>query len=272
MAITPKLRKGLGRRKDREDSRDLHVPRFAHAGIGAPLPARVDTFAGLDLPVYDQGDAGSCTANAGVLYRRWLAQRFVQYSSPDQDLSRLFLYYQERKLEGDISSDGGAEVRDTFRVLARIGVCSEAADPYSVGLFASAAVNDSPGDLADAADYRIGAYHRVLDVDTAKQCLASGYAIELGFVVYESFESIGRDGLMLMPEPSEQILGGHAVVIYGYDDTLNGGSFLVRNSWGEQWGANGDFFMPYAFLADAQLSDFDMWMGHLGKPWSVISG
>ncbi|HTV56328.1 MAG TPA: hypothetical protein VMI06_15605, partial [Terriglobia bacterium] len=186
MELTPKLRKGLGRKPDKPDARDWHVPRLEHLGIKAPLPSKADVFAGLNLPVYDQGDLGSCTANAGVLYRRFLAQRFSQYSPADQDLSRLFLYYQERVLQGDVDSDGGAEVRDAFRVLANTGVCSEAADPYNVALFDNAAANGSQADVADAVKYRIGAYHRILDMDIARQCLASGYAIELGFVVYES--------------------------------------------------------------------------------------
>jgi C1A family cysteine protease len=267
MAATPKLGKGLGRNPDRPDTRDLHIPKNAHLGISAPLPSSADVFMGLNLPVYDQGTLGSCTANAGVLYRRWLAQRFAQYSSPDQDLSRLFLYYQERVLDGDPASDDGAEVRDVFRVLAKVGVCPEAADPYSVGLFASTAMNDSPADLRDASAYKIGAYHRILDVETAKQCLASGYAVALGFVVYKSFEEIAGKGIMPMPKPGEQVLGGHAVVIYAYDDAMHDGCFSVRNSWGPDWGAKGDFFMPYAFLADQKLSQFDMWMGHLGAPW-----
>ncbi len=269
---TPKLGKGMGRKPDKADGRDLLIGAQQVTPLretGAPLPNLIDVFAGLKLPVYDQGQLGSCTANAGVLYRRFLAQRFAKYSAPDQDLSRLFLYYQERVLDGDPESDDGAQVRDAFRVLAKIGVCPGSDDPYNAQAFASAAANDSARDLSDAAAYMIGAYHRVLDVDTARSVLASGYAIELGFTVYASFESIGPDGVMPMPASGERIIGGHAVVIYGYDDRMNGGCFVIRNSWGADWGAKGDFFMPYAFLSDASLSQFDMWIGHLGKPWRV---
>lgn len=265
MTTTPKLGKGLGRKKDADDSRDLSLPRVRWIAVQAPLPSRVDVFAGLSLPVYDQGQLGSCTANAGVLYRRFLAQRFSKYSAPDEDLSRLFLYYQERKLDGDTGEDGGAQVRDVFRVLAKTGACSAALDPYVGADFASAALNDSPADIAAAAQYKIGAYHRVADIETARSCLASGYAIELGFTVYESFESIGADGIMPMPQAGEQIIGGHAVVIRGYDDSDS--RFLIQNSWGPDWGDAGSFWMPYAFLENARLSQFDMWMGHMGKPW-----
>jgi C1A family cysteine protease len=269
--MTPKLGKGLGRKPDKADTRDRTIGAYQAAPLretGAPLPSSTDVFAGLNLPVYDQGQLGSCTANAGVLYRRFLAQKFAKYSAPDQDLSRLFLYYQERVLDGDPNSDDGASVRDVFKVLTSLGVCPASDDRYNSALFASAAANDSAQDLAGAAVYKIGAYHRIPDVDTARSVLASGYAIELGFTVYASFESIGPDGMMPMPASGEQVIGGHAVVIHGYDDTMKGdGCFVVRNSWGADWGAKGDFFMQYAFLQDVNLSQFDMWIGHLGKPW-----
>jgi C1A family cysteine protease len=290
MIATTKLGKGLGRKPDRPDERDFRLTiddsrffqsaisdRPAGAGsIQAPLPSSIDVFAGLDLPVYDQGELGSCTADAGVLYRRFLAQRFAKYSAPDQDLSRLFLYYQERKLpwNNDVATDSGASVRDTMYVLAHVGVCPDADDPYALTEFASEAANDNSHDLSDAAAYKIGAYHRVPDVDTARSCLASGYAIELGFTVYESFESIGADGVMPMPQPGEQVLGGHAVVIRGYDDVgaihespLQGGAFLCQSSWGPEWGEGGCLWMPYAFLENAAISQPDMWMAHLGRPW-----
>jgi C1A family cysteine protease len=265
MAVTPKLGKGLGRTPDRLDPRDLSVPRFAHLGINAPLPSAIDVFAGLSLPVYDQGELGSCTANAGVLYRRYLSQKFSKYSAPDQDLSRLFLYYQERVLEGDPQSDDGAQIRDVFRVLTKTGVCSESDAPYIAADFASAAWNDAAEKLAAATQYRIGAYHRVPDVETARSVLASSYPVALGFIVYGSFEEIGGDGVMRMPALHEKVIGGHAVVIRGYDDSQS--EFLVQNSWGLQWGDRGCFRMPYAFLQETQLSQPDMWIGHLGAPW-----
>lgn len=267
---TPKLGKGLGRKKDPADARDL-VLRAQQAAplheIGAPLPDSTDVFAGLNLPVYDQGSLGSCTANSGVLYRRFLAQRFAKYSAPDQDLSRLFLYYQERKLpwNDDVQADSGATIRDVLYVLAHTGVCPEREDPYQPADFSSAILNDSARDIADAPPFRIGAYHRIPDAATARQVLASGYAVLLGFVVYPSFEEIGRDGIQPMPLPNENPMGGHAVVIRGYEDSRS--SFYVRNSWGESWGDHGSFWMPYEYLERTELSNPDMWMGHLGKPW-----
>lgn len=273
--LTPKLHKGLGRKPDAPDKRDSFVMDSClrgNNGMVAPLPSWVDVFTGLDLPVYDQEGLGACTANSGVLYRRFLAQRFPKYSAPDEDFSRLFLYYQERKLpwNNDTATDSGACIRDVFYVLSHTGVCSAELDPYDPSQFASIEDNDNTEDLSQAAAYKIGAYHRIPDTLTARQCLASGYAVALGFTVYESFEDIGSDGIMPMPKPNEQILGGHAVVIRGYDDRNS--AFLIQNSWGPKWGLSGCFLMPYAFLENVTLSQPDMWMGHLGKPWSAVTG
>lgn len=264
---TPKLRKGLGRKADAPDEHDYRINGSPHLGVGAPLPTSVDVFSGLDLPVYDQRELGSCTANAGVLYRRFLAQRFAKYSASDQNLSRMFLYYQERKLPWNhtVEEDSGAAIRDIFYVLAHTGVCPEGDDPYVLADFTSTQLNDSTEDFADAQKFRIGAYHRVPDVTIARSVLASGYAVALGLTVYESFEDVGADGIVHLPRPGEAALGGHAVVIRGYDDHRS--SFLCQNSWGESWGAKGLFWVPYDYIERTDLSQPDMWMGHLGKPW-----
>lgn len=250
----------LGGRKDRPDTNDFTVNILSHLGIAAPLPPRADVLHGLTLPVYNQGQLGSCTANTGALFRRWLAQRFPKLSAADRDLSRLFLYYEERALPWNHSTgeDSGAEIRDIFKVLAKTGICPESDDPYNVKRFA---VAPTEKDLVDAQAYRIGAYHRLVNLHTAKSCLASGYPLALGFPVYDSFDSIGADGVMPMPQAGEQLQGGHAVFCHGYDDDR--GALVIQNSWGAGWGAGGHFYMPYAFV-EKYADAIDMWTAHLG--------
>jgi C1A family cysteine protease len=95
-----------------------------------------------------------------------------------------------------------------------------------------------------------------------KGCLAAGYPFVFGFTVYESFESdaVAKTGVVEMPAPSEKVLGGHAVVAVGYDDSTQ--RFIVRNSWGPGWGMGGYFTIPYAYLTDSNLAD-DFWTVHL---------
>ena len=91
-----------------------------------------------------------------------------------------------------------------------------------------------------------------------KGCLAAGYPFVFGFTVYESFESqeVARSGVVPMPSSGEKILGGHAVLAVGYDDSTQ--RFIVRNSWGTGWGMSGYFTMPYQYVTDSNLAD-DLW-------------
>ena len=91
-----------------------------------------------------------------------------------------------------------------------------------------------------------------------KGCLASGYPFVIGYTVYESFMSdeVAKTGIAQMPTPGDRVVGGHCVLVVGYDDTQN--RFICRNSWGTGWGMKGYFTLPYAYLLDENLSD-DFW-------------
>jgi C1A family cysteine protease len=89
-------------------------------------------------------------------------------------------------------------------------------------------------------------------------CLANGYPFVFGFTVYQSFESaaVAQTGIVPMPAPGEQVLGGHCVLAVGYDD--NQRRFIVRNSWGPSWGVAGYCTMPYEYLINPNLAS-DFW-------------
>jgi C1A family cysteine protease len=91
-----------------------------------------------------------------------------------------------------------------------------------------------------------------------KVCLATGFPFVFGFAVYESFQTqeVARTGIVNLPDKKESMLGGHAVVSVGYEDKLK--RFIVRNSWGNDWGIKGYFTIPYQYLEDRDLSD-DFW-------------
>jgi C1A family cysteine protease len=111
----------------------------------------------------------------------------------------------------------------------------------------------------EAAKHTAVLYQRVArSLNQMKGCLASGYPFVIGFSVYESFEGpdVAKTGVLSMPLPAEKLLGGHAVLVVGYDDSQS--RFIVRNSWGPKWGMAGYFTMPYTYLLDENLSD-DFW-------------
>ena len=204
-------------------------------------------------PVYDQGQLGSCTANAigaAIEFDR------MRQNLPDFVPSRLFIYYNERVIEGTVNSDGGAMIRDGIKTVASDGVCPETDWPYDITKFAQ---KPSAKAYADAVSDKAVSYQSLIqDPNQMKGCLASGYPFVFGFTVYQSFESatVAQSGHAHMPASGERAIGGHAVMAVGYDNSHQ--RFLVRNSWGATWGMKGYFTLPYAYLMQASLSS-DFW-------------
>jgi len=204
-------------------------------------------------PVYDQGNLGSCTANAiaAAMEFERMRQKLRKYVP-----SRLFIYFNERSMEGTVNSDSGAQIRDGIKSVARQGVCSEQEWPYDIAKFTE---KPSPLCYRDALKDRAVLYSRVSrTLNQMKGCLASGYPFVFGFSVYEDFEGpeVAKTGVAQMPKPGERLLGGHAVMAVGYDDSQQ--RFIARNSWGGRWGMKGYFTLPYSYLSDPNLSD-DFW-------------
>jgi C1A family cysteine protease len=199
-------------------------------------------------PIVDQGNIGSCTANAlcGI----------VEYLHPHLTGSRLFLYYNERAIEGNVLSDNGAYIHDGIKSLETNGICPESMWPYDVTKYIS-----QPPKIC----YKAALNHKVLkannihnDITSMKSALIAGHPFVVGILVYSSFESdvVKQTGMVPMPIGTDTLLGGHAVVCVGYDDTNN--LFIMRNSWGTQWGDHGYFYLPYAYLASSTLTS-DLW-------------
>lgn len=232
----------------------------------AALPAAFSLRSRLPTP-YDQGDLGSCTGNALAAlfaYQLIIESKLKADNTPKTTPSRLFIYYNERALEGTVSSDSGAFIRDGIKSLAKSGCCFEDLWPYVISRFAT-----KPSKLAynTASKLTVKSYLRinVPDIASKKTALFTGHPIVFGITVYESFESdnANNTGLIPMPAPTEQTLGGHAMAIIGYDDNkvINGvqGAYEVRNSWGTSWGDGGYCWIPYSYLNNTSLCD-DNWI------------
>jgi C1A family cysteine protease len=247
----PSVHGGYGWVRDLPDARDVAYAapllRFAQG-----LPPVVDLRPNCP-PVYDQGQLGSCTANAIGAAIQFDQQK---QGTPAFVPSRLFIYYNERVIERTVSQDAGAQIRDGMKAVATLGAPPETDWPYDIKRFA---VTPPTNAFADAKKDIVNAYTRVAqNLAQFQGCLASGYPFVFGFTVYESFESqaVANNGVMPMPAADEKVLGGHAVLAVGYDSKRR--VFIVRNSWGTGWGAKGYFYMPFEYMLSAQLAS-DFW-------------
>jgi C1A family cysteine protease len=260
-SITPRRIHGLGWKPDLPDARDRV---FDHKKVlrklRQKLPAKVDLrSSGLLAPIYDQGNLGSCTANAiGKLYEYQQRKQGLTDYIP----SRLFIYYGERELEGSIRSDDGAEIRDGLKVVNHLGAPHESLWPYNIGAFA-----ERPAQPAydDGQLHQALAYESVAVKTTAvKAALASGHPVVIGFTVYRSFYSIGADGFMPLPKAGEGVEGGHAVLMVGYArmkapwDRYAKDYGIYQNSWAADWGAGGYFYAPLGWMCNTWNAD-DFW-------------
>jgi C1A family cysteine protease len=242
------------------------------AGRGTALPGSVDLREWAS-PVEDQGDLGSCTAQAGAgvieYYERKAFGRHVESS-------RLFLYKVTRNLM-KVKGDTGAYLRLTMGAMVLFGVPPETFWPYTAA--ADGFDKEPPAFCYSfAQNYKTLLYYRhdpagaprTTVLERLKTYLAAGHPAMFGFTVYSSIDQAEATGRIPYPFGRERIEGGHAVVAMGYDDAMTvanasggeaaRGAFLIRNSWGKDWGEKGYGWLPYAYVLRGLAEDF----------WSVL--
>lgn len=237
--------------KQNRDERDF---KFSVA-VKEELPAKVDLRSHCP-PVFDQLSSSSCTSQAGVAAMMMLESSNIM-------LSRLFLYYNERSLDGNVGEDCGATMRSICKSLQKTGVCEEQYWDFDLDK-----IIKSPPILA----YVKASKHKILeyssfdndgimdDVYQIKYYLAKqSQPVLIGMEVWDSFESpeVAKTGIVPMPNKAkERFNGGHAVLIVGYDSDTD--CFIVRNSWSPNWGDKGYFYLPYSFVTERLA--FDAWI------------
>lgn len=233
---------------------------------GPVLPSKVDLTPSMP-GIYDQGQLGSCTANAiaGALEYLQIKDKMKFRFTP----SRLFIYYNEREMEGTVWTDSGAMIRDGIKSVNTLGVCPENGNsgwswPYSDNQI-QFRIKPWPACYKDALVHPTVTYEAPDQTEVAlKSALAQGFPIVFGIVVYDSFESqqVSQTGDVPMPGSDESVLGGHAILIVGYDDERK--RFIFRNSWGTGWGNKGYGTLPYEYVLNSDLSS-DFWVIELTK-------
>jgi len=232
-------------RKDPHDPRDLFY-RAANNNIKSKVDLREWC-----SPIEDQLHLGSCVGQAIIGAFELLVNK--NYPSQFTDLSRLFVYYNARAIEGDPDMDEGVHVRAGIKAINKWGVCSENYWPYLTDKFATIPNVES---YLDATTRLIDSYHRMNSINDIVSTINEGCPVVTGMEVFGDFDDIGinSNSIIPMPSNSDESLGGHAVTIVGYDNDKK--YFICRNSYGEQWGDRGYFYMPYDY---AELYTSDSW-------------
>ncbi len=257
-------KRGLGWLPDREDRRDYTL---SHPNVSPLPPVRVESkfdLRGWDTPVMDQGGLGSCTANAACGLLQFLANYNSGKYTP---LSRLYVYKATRYIMGVQRGDTGASLRDTMMSLVLLGAPPETYWNYNITRYD----DDPPWYVVAMADNYEGTRYIRLDpngaspdkvLDNIRLCICSRLPVIFGTLVWPQIFTVGEGGDIPAPDPAAQPVGGHALMIVGYDDnrgcigTERRGAFLIRNSWGASWGDHGYGWLPYSYLYDGYAQDF----------------
>ena len=200
-------------------------------------------------PTLNQSFLPSCTAFAVASSLEYLA---IKNNQQHIDISKLFLYFEGRALQNEVNELSGTSIYSSFDQLKKTGACFESTWPYDV-----AKANDKPNNDAyeEARQYKLDEAKRVLiKEDHIKWAIAEGYPVIVGLRIYKSFYLAKNNGLV--PYPSDQELGddnrgNHAVLLVGYSESEK--YFLARNSWGTDFGEKGYCFIPYDYIANAEL-------------------
>lgn len=255
---------------DRPDVRDFKFHKTFKIASPTTLPGRVDLRDRMPQ-VYDQGNLGSCTANAIAAAIEFELRKAGENAYTP---SRLAIYYQERLIEGFPDQDTGAEIRDGMQVINNFGAAHESLWPYDESKFAI----EPPANVwLDGTHGFVTGYYAIdQKINLLKQCLVDGFPFVFGFSVYDSFEGpvVEKTGILADPQRGEAMQGGHAVLAVGYINSEwlplrltnnaslgkdpSGGYVIVRNSWGPEWGEKGYFYMPWSYILNPDLAS-DFW-------------
>lgn len=222
----------------------------------AKLPRKVD-LRPLMTRVEDQKNANSCSANAIAGAYEYLIKKHLK---KEIDVSRLFIYYNARWRTNDQNEDNGSVIQYGIESLGSFGACEEAIWPYDTTRVTRKPVKSA---YEKAAMFKtLGTQHVPVELKTWRQCLAEGYPIIFGCALFASFDECNQNGgVVPMPNPRDvgrNEHGRHAMLCVGYSDVDQ--VFIVRNSWGSQWGVKGYCYMPYNYLMSAKLNGDDCWI------------
>lgn len=225
---------------------------YKKSDIEIPVVYNITNSSIIESPILDQGQLGSCVANAA-------SSLFYILSNGRIKLSRLQLYFCCRGIDrSKFDEDTGTYVRTALKSAGSYGLTNEAFWKYNIYKFDILPPSKSFRPVYNLKNYT---YTNVpQDLESFKNCLSLGNPIIFGFLVYSSFENVSDNGIIPMPNiEKETLLGGHSMLIIGFDDDKK--YFKIQNSYGSNWGDKGYGYFPYEYMLDRELTG-DIWTVH----------
>ncbi len=198
----------------------------------------------------NQGAQGSCVAWSSAFAAQTILQSAMTGQQPEQvAFSPAFMYNQ-------IGLDG---CQGSYIIRAMEFMKNTGGVPYNAFPYTDQDCSRQPNRTMqeEASQFRMRGFNRLslgdrndaVDIRAIRENLAQGAPVVIGMMVGQSFmqSMMGKD--IWVPAPGDQQMmgfGGHAMCVVGYDDKKYGGSFLIMNSWGSEWGTNGFAWVRYA--------------------------
>ena len=234
-----------------------------YKSVNIKLPSSADLSVSCS-PVKDQGSIGACTAFSTIGSMEYMSNKNNIKLNP---LSERFTYYVTRMniMNNPDTSDTGASIRDALKSAVKYGSCVNTIFPYNSNYTTA----PSQTIYNQATRNTAVSYARYDDIDsvgknqlsntisTLKASLSAGIPIITGFTCYSNLYNAIKG---VIPKANGNIIGGHAILLVGYDDSKQ--LFKFKNSWGKSWGVNGYGFLPYSYYLSGDMTDC----------WSIYSG
>lgn len=177
----------------------------------------------------------------------------LQHPEDFTNLSRLFVYYNSRALDGATDADQGAYLRDAIKAVRAWGICSEDLWPYDVNTFT---VKPSAASYQDALTRSIDNYRRLDSIDGVIEAVGSNVPVIFGIKIFSEFDRLTKiNPVVSKPSSISLDQGGHAMCLVGYDRPSK--LLLAKNSYGITWGDAGYCWIPFDYFEEYS---YDVWV------------
>ena len=205
-----------------------------------------------DFKVHDQGKYQNCATHA--------LSALIEIVLGCEAIS--FPWYYGNRRHTDYKGQG-TEIRGLLKGAQKDGGLFYKSYPFEAEVSEVIETFDKKYDSFkdEALKLKIKNYYNCQSIEAVKDSLLKGYPVLVGTLIFKSFYEVTKENnLMPMPRINgtslEEMAGGHMMLIVGYDEK----GFKVLNSWGESFGDNGIFTMPYEIVNWSKNNNFPISM------------